>query len=314
MFQKVLIFSLFSIFCEVALANSNEITVFLAPIFKFPSRNSIVLDRVKKGSTVLLRNQDLIISDDDSEDSFFKVITRKGVIGYILEGHSQDKRLSENTEEKFDETDYSKRMEIKHRPQETLYSSKFLFLGSTPKNPQAKSKEEIQANDQSFSQGFAFTFSKKITSTKRSNLRIGGALRYFYDKGSFLSNTNAKFTESLSSYSIGPTFIYKTKKILGLINEVQLGPTINLSKLTISNNNLNSNYQSLSPGIHLSNYLSIKDIIPYVDFIFGLSFDVNFLKIKRKNNVSFNEIRDVNSMTNPYLIQGSAVFGFQINQ
>ena len=223
MFQKVLIFSLFNIFVEVALANKNEVVVFLAPIFKHPSKSSIVLERIKKGSEVLLRNQKIYISEDNIEDSFFKVVTKKGVVGYILEHHSKDIRLAETTNENFDETNYSKRMEILHRPPEILFSSKFLFLGSMQKNTQAKTKEEIKTNDQSFSQGLAFTFSKKITSTKQSNYRVGGAFRYFYDKGSFFSETNTKFTESMSSYSISPTFSYKTKKILGLTNEVQLG-------------------------------------------------------------------------------------------
>lgn len=314
MFQKVLIFSLFNIFFEVALANTNEVVVFLAPIFKHPSKNSIVLERIKKGSEILLRNQKIYISEDNIEDSFFKVVTKKGVVGYILEHHSKDIRLAETTNENFDETNYSRRMEILHRPPEILFSSKFLFLGSMQKNTQAKTKEEIKTNDQSFSQGLAFTFSKKITSTKQSNYRVGGAFRYFYDKGSFFSDTNTKFTESMSSYSIGPTFNYKTKKILGLTNEVQIGPTLNLSKLSITNSNLNSNYQAISPGVHLSNYLSLENIIPNLDFIFGLSFDVNFLDLKKTNNVTFNEIRDVNSLTNPYLLQGSVVFGFQINQ
>ena len=105
-----------------------------------------------------------------------------------------------------------------------------------------------------------------------------------------------------------------TGKLFNFQNEVIISPTLSLVNLSTSLNDQNFNYQVITPGLHLSNYIGLKNIIPNIDLVLGLSFDFNFLKLERKNAVTLPSISTQRSVDNPYALQASVVLGIQINQ
>ena len=127
-------------------------------------------------------------------------------------------------------------------------------------------------------------------------------------------DSNNRLNESLAAYSFGPTFSFFTGKLFNFQNEVIISPTLSLINLSTSFNDQNFNYQVITPGLHLSNYIGLKNIIPKIDLVLGLSFDINFLKLERKNAVTLPSISTQRSVDNPYALQASVILGIQINQ
>jgi hypothetical protein len=312
MYLKALVVFLFSISICYSNTNRFEVVVFSAPVLKEANSKSIVLERLKKGDQVLTRNKNTISSKDGS--LLYRIITKSGIDGYINQGHVQPSTLQALNNNFFDETDYRSRMNSLHKEGSLLYNSKIIFLGSFPKPISSSATDKISISDQSFSYGLGYTFSKKIKIATKNKYYVGGAFRYFYDKSSFLNSNSDLFNETLAAYSLGPTFSFFTKNVLNFHNEVMIGPTLSLVNQSTSLGDISSNYQTLTPGLHISNYLGIKNIIPKIDFIFGLSFDLNFLKLKKKNNVNLPSFSNDLSIDNPYFLQASMIIGFQVNQ
>ena len=312
MFQRALVLFLFNFTLCFATSNDLEVIVYSAPVFKLANGSSFVIERLKKGDQLLARDMNKTYSDE--KDLFIQIITKKGSVGFIKVRHVKNTTQQISQEKEFDETNYNKRMMNKHAKNIPKFSSKMIFLGGFPKPISSPTDGEISIENQSFSYGLGYSFTKKIESIKKSNLYIGGAFRYFYDKSLFTNSNQNQLSESLAAYTIGPTFSFYTNDFFNFKNEVTVGPTISLINQTTSFGDLNLNYQTITPGLHVSNNLSIKNIIPMIDFIFGLSFDFNALNLQRINNVSIPNLINKSSIENPYQLQASLLFGLQINQ
>lgn len=316
MFRRALVLFLFNISISFSNTNILEVTVFSAPIFKAADRQSIVIERIEKGSQVLSESTLRLYTSENRDDGnvYHKIVTKKGSVGFIKQIHVQSVTSVAKKLHLFDETNYSHRMNKLHEEKVNGYNSKVIFLGSFPKSIATPMKQEISILDQSLSYGLGYMFSKKMNLPNEKKYFIGGALRYFYDKSSFLDSNSEKFTESLAAYSIGPTFSFITQDILGFKNEAVIGPTLSIVGLSAAKDGVNFNYNRLTPGLHLSNYTGIENILPNIDFLIGLSFDINFLKLNKTNSSQTPTISNEITIENPYSIQASILLGFQFNQ
>ncbi len=310
MFQKALTFLIINLYMGTSFSGSAETCVFRAPVFISPSDSSKALVSLPRGSKVTLRKGFEILEGDFI---FKKVTTNDGVIGYIKSDHIHEVKNSEGRCDKIapDETNYLKRMSSEFLLKEKRFSLDMYAMGWYPNSIVSPTTNQISLRDQSYFKGFGFSFFRNIKGLKKNIYSVGFEVNFLNQKNIFFDQNNIQTKEENLTMRVSPSFNINTGHLFGFKSELSFGLVLAYDDLRIEQNNLDTGYAAVSPGVHIKNSFFLPSFIPNVECMFGLIIGSSILKLQRKNNQNLIGISNQNSLTNPYQFYTSLLVGLR---